>query len=146
MGSPSAFTTRPSHAADGRTAPATDVTSARQPRRTPSSGANGMSNAYGPENPMTSLGIFLPGASITTRAPTDIACSGGNLDHQTAHADDAAINLDAVEFVNLFGERLHGATGFCVRSVTCNAPVLTLCLPAPLIIALVLGKERFAKP
>jgi hypothetical protein len=65
----------------------------------------------------------------------------GNFHHQAADADDAPINLNAVEFVNLFGQRLHGATGNSVRSVTCNAPVLTLCLPAPLIIALVLGKE-----
>jgi len=75
IGSPSALTTRPSQPADGRTAPATDVTNARQPRRTPSKGAKGMSNAYGPEKPMTSLGIFLPGVSITTRAPTDMVCS-----------------------------------------------------------------------
>jgi hypothetical protein len=76
IGSPSALTTRPSHPADGRTAPATDVTSARQPRRTPSSGANGMRSALLPENPTTSHGIFLATVSITTRAPTDMACSG----------------------------------------------------------------------
>jgi hypothetical protein len=64
----------------------------------------------------------------------------GNLHHQPAHADDAAIDLDTVEFVNLLGERLHGANGLCVRLVTPNAPVLTLYLPAPLIIALVLGR------
>ena len=31
----------------------------------------------------------------------------GDFDHQAAHADDPAIDLDAVEFVDLFGERFH---------------------------------------
>jgi hypothetical protein len=35
-----------------------------------------MSSAYGPENPMTSLGMLFAGVSMTTRAPTDIACKG----------------------------------------------------------------------
>jgi hypothetical protein len=63
----------------------------------------------------------------------------GDFHHQPAHADNAAVDLDTVEFVNLLGQRLHGANGLCVRLVTRNAPVLTLYLPAPLIIALVLG-------
>ena len=72
-----ALTTRPSQAGDGRTAPRTADTTARQPRRTPSSGANGISSAWPPEKPTTSQGIGLGLAvSITTRAPTDMACSG----------------------------------------------------------------------
>ena len=31
----------------------------------------------------------------------------GDLDHQAAHADHAAIDIDAVDVVDLFGERLH---------------------------------------
>ena len=31
----------------------------------------------------------------------------GDLHHQPAHADDAAINIDAVEVGDLFGERFH---------------------------------------
>ena len=75
-----ALTTRPSQACDGRTAARTPDTTARQPRRTPSSGANGISSALPPEKPTTSQGIGtgLPWTrvSITTRAPTDMACSG----------------------------------------------------------------------
>ena len=52
-----ALTTRPSQACDGRTAARTDDTTARQPRRTPSSGANGISSAWLPEKPTTSQGI-----------------------------------------------------------------------------------------
>jgi hypothetical protein len=43
-----ALTTRPSHPSEGRTAPATELTIARQPRRTPSSAANGISKALAP--------------------------------------------------------------------------------------------------
>ena len=58
-------------------APATADTTARQPRRTPSSGANGISSAFVPVKPTTSQGIALaPAVSITTRAPTDIAWIG----------------------------------------------------------------------
>ena len=56
-----------------RTAARTCDTKARQPRRTPSSCANGISSALPPENPTTSHGIGLGGASISTRAPTNIA-------------------------------------------------------------------------
>ncbi len=69
-----ALTTRPSQPDEGRTAGATEVTTARQPRRTPSSAANGISSALAPENPTTSQGIMRPPASIVTRAPTDMAC------------------------------------------------------------------------
>ena len=31
----------------------------------------------------------------------------GDLDHQAAHADDAAIYIDAVDIADLFRERLH---------------------------------------
>jgi hypothetical protein len=140
IGSPSALTTRPSHPTDGRTAPGTAETRARHPRRTPSSGANGIKSAKGPENPTTSLGIFLPGVSIITRAPTDIACSGpATSNHQPAHADNAAVDLDAVKFVDLFGQRLHGAPAGKLQMVTFKLRVLTLYLPGPLIIASSLG-------
>jgi hypothetical protein len=51
------------------------VTTARQPRRTPSSAANGISSALAPENPTTSQEIALS-VSTTTRAPTDISWIG----------------------------------------------------------------------
>jgi hypothetical protein len=74
IGSPMALTTRPSQVGDGRTAPATELTTARQPRRTPSKGANGIRRAWGPEKPTTSQGIGRPlPLSMTTRAPTDMA-------------------------------------------------------------------------
>ena len=40
----------------------------------------------------------------------------GDLDHQPAHADDAAVDLDAVEFVDLFGQRFHDARPLAVRA------------------------------
>jgi hypothetical protein len=47
---------------------------ARQPRRTPSRPANGITTALLPLKPMTSEGMKrLPPVSITMRAPTDIA-------------------------------------------------------------------------
>ena len=50
---------------------------ARQPRRTPSSPANGITTALLPEKPITSDGMTrLPPVSITIRAPTDIAWIG----------------------------------------------------------------------
>ena len=77
MGSPMALTTRPSQRADGRTAAGTEVTTARQPRRTPSSAANGISKALAPVKPTTSHGMIGPApVSISTRAPTDMAWIG----------------------------------------------------------------------
>src|SRR5262245_10064938 len=61
--------------ADGRTAAGDALTMARQPRRTPSSAAKGISKALGPENPTTSQGIGAL-ASMTMRAPTDMAWIG----------------------------------------------------------------------
>jgi hypothetical protein len=54
-------------------APAAVVTTARQPRRTPSSAANGIASAWPPEKPTTSHGIFADPVSMVRRAPTDIA-------------------------------------------------------------------------
>src|SRR5207302_3405602 len=77
IGSPIALSTRPSHAADGRTWLAAFAITARQPRRTPSSPANGITTALLPVKPITSEGIArLAPVSITMRAPTDIACTG----------------------------------------------------------------------
>ena len=56
--------------------PGDDDTMARQPRRTPSSAANGMASACPPEKPTTSHGIGLPPVSMVNRAPTDIAWIG----------------------------------------------------------------------
>ena len=62
----------------------------------------------------------LPGVSMITRAPTIkkglwSGKSGGvapcDLNHQAAHVDDPAMYLDAVEFVKLFGQRLHAEIG-----------------------------------
>src|SRR5206468_7308186 len=77
IGSPSALTTRPSQAAEGRTWLAALAITALQPRRTPSSPANGITTALLPEKPITSQGIErLAPVSITSRAPTDIAWIG----------------------------------------------------------------------
>ena len=72
-----ALSTRPSQRSDGRTAPAEVDTTARQPRRTPSSAANGMANACLPAKPTTSHGIARPPSlSMVRRAPTDMAWIG----------------------------------------------------------------------
>jgi hypothetical protein len=72
-----ALTTRPSQAADGRTAAAVEVTMARQPRRTPSSGPNGINSALESLKPTTSQGMSrAPPVSMMTRAPTDMAWMG----------------------------------------------------------------------
>src|ERR1019366_1988310 len=73
-----ALATRPSQRSDGRMVPAAVATTARQPRRTPSSAAKGM-------------------ASVATGKT-----------HQPAHPDHAAIGLHAVEVGDLFGQGLHG--------------------------------------
>jgi len=57
--------------------PAAVATTARQPRRTPSSAANGMASAWPPVKPTTSHGIAGPmPVSIDSRAPTDMAWIG----------------------------------------------------------------------
>ncbi len=85
----------------------------------------------------------------------------GHLDHQPAHADDAAVDFDAVDIGNLFGEGFHGArSGACrfaagtpltvpgahtagektrkgrklALRLTGRGRTLTWCLPASLII------------
>jgi hypothetical protein len=71
------LTTRPSQAALGRAAAGAEVTSALQPRRTPSSGANGINSAFAPVKPTTSHGMKRPPpVSMITRAPTDMAWIG----------------------------------------------------------------------
>lgn len=77
IGSPMALTTRPSQEADGRTWLAALAITARHPRLTPSSPANGMTTALFPVKPITSQGMKrLPPVSITMRAPTDMAWIG----------------------------------------------------------------------
>ena len=71
-----ALTTRPSQPSLGRTAPAAVETTARQPRRTPSSAANGMANALLPEKPTTSQGTRASAVSMVSREPTDMAWIG----------------------------------------------------------------------
>jgi hypothetical protein len=56
--------------------PAAVDTTARQPRRTPSSAANGMASAWPPAKPTTSQGIRAGPVSMVNRAPTDIAWMG----------------------------------------------------------------------
>src|ERR1044071_3418576 len=145
-----ALSTRPSQVSVGRTAARTPETNARQPRRTPSSVANGISSACPPENPTTSQGIGPAGVSITTRAPTDIACSGPDTPtitqrtptprrrgprprppaHQAADPDHPAVNLRTVEFFDVLEQRPHKRWPFG----NVSALALTACLPASLII------------
>src|SRR6185437_7777296 len=73
----------------------------------------------------------------------------GDLDHEPTHADDAAVDLHAVEVAYLLGQGLHPArasahraagelTGLCRKlalRLTASVPPLTDGLPASLIIA-----------
>ena len=38
-----------------------------------------------------------------------------DLDHEAAHADDPAIDLDPVELADLFGQRFHDSSRIVVR-------------------------------
>ena len=82
---------------------------ARQPRRTPSSAPNGISRALAPAKPTTSQGIGRPlPVSIITRAPTDMAWIGPATSTISPRTPDhPAVNLDPVEFGDLFGQGLH---------------------------------------
>lgn len=83
----------------------------------------------------------LPPTSITMRAPTDIAQvnGAGDLDHQSAHTDNSAINIDGVDVADLFRERLHCANLWVSRFPRVR---LTPCLPASLIIAPLFSRLR----
>ena len=80
-------------AADGRTAPSTDVTSARQPRRTPSKEANGIRGVWSGKSDDLARNGFAgsfddyPGPD---RHGVQRSC---DLNHQAAHADDPSIDL-----------------------------------------------------
>ena len=105
-----ALTTRPSQPCDGRTAPGAADTTARQPRRTPSSGANGISSALRAGKADHLAGDRRGRAPVSiddARADRHRVERTRDLDHQAAHADDAAVDLDAVQFGDLFGQSLH---------------------------------------
>ena len=57
----------------------------------------------------------------------------GDLDHQAAHTHHAAINIDAIDVADLFGQSAFIAKTLSFRALA--ALPLTLCLPASLIIA-----------
>ena len=56
----------------------------------------------------------------------------GDLDHQTAHTDDASIGIDAIDVADLFRQGLHCET---LKFIDAGPVALTSCLPASLIIA-----------
>ena len=106
IGSPIALMTRPSHNGDGRTWLAALAMTARQPRRTPSRPANGITTALLPEKPMTSARDEAVAAGLDHDAGADRhrVDRAGDLDHQPAHADHAAIDIDAVDVADLLGQ------------------------------------------
>src|SRR5262249_10553901 len=86
----------------------------------------------------------------------------GDLHHQPAHADDAAIDVDAVEVADLLGQRLQGLA-FMLRPSSQNLASqnldcetlkfrrvwpdrLTSCLPASLIITSLSLVTECARP
>ncbi|MDE1972809.1 MAG: hypothetical protein KGI48_06485, partial [Hyphomicrobiales bacterium] len=59
----------------------------------------------------------------------------------------ATVDIDTVEFVDLFGQRFHGATAAADwKALVTAAPILTLYLPGTLIIASSLGIRGLAWP
>lgn len=125
--------------------PATVVTTARQTRRTHSEWREGHEQRVATRKSHDLARISLPGVSITTRAPTEIACNGPATSTIAAYADDAAVDDDTVEFADLLGESLHAANRrrtIRATMVTPGAAILTLYLPGPLIIASSLAARR----
>ncbi len=115
-------------------APAALAITARQPRRTPSRLPNGISTALAPAKPITSQGMIAVRAGLDhdPRADRHRVDRSGDLDHQAAHAHNAAINVDGIEVGDLLGERLHCEN---LKFPRIAAAPLTPCLPASLIIA-----------
>ena len=74
----------------------------------------------------------LPGLDRDARADRHGVDRPGDLHHQAAHPDHAAVDLDRVELLDLLGQRLHENR---LRSTLTRGPSLTACLPASLIIA-----------
>jgi hypothetical protein len=100
-----ALSTRPSQPCDGRTEPATEVTIARQPRRTPSSAPNGITKA----DHLTGDRAVIAGLDQQPRPDRHGVDRSRDLDHQPAHPDHPAVNLDPVELGDLFGQGFHVA-------------------------------------
>ena len=75
-----------------------------------------------PEKPTTSQGIGTgwpwPGLDHDAGADRHGVQRARDLDHQAAHADHAAVNLDAVEFLDLLEQSLHagGSAGNQLRA------------------------------
>jgi hypothetical protein len=105
-------------------APAAVVTTARQPRRTPSSAANGIASAWPPEKPTTSHGIFRrSGLDGQARADRHRVNRSSDLHHQSTHRDNAAVSLDAIYIDDLFGERLHRSAFSAGDAQAINLPL-----------------------
>ena len=102
-----ALITRPSQPGDGRTAAAPSDTMARQPRRTPSSARKRHQQriAAGKSDHLAGDRARLAGLDHDARADRHGMDRPRHLHHQAAHADDAAVDLDAVEFRDLFGAK-----------------------------------------
>ena len=119
---------------------------ARQPRRTPSSPANGITTALFPEKPITSQGMKRSAAGLDHDAGADRHRVDGtrDLDHQAAHADHPAIDIDAIDVADLFGQ-----SAFIAKTLSFDAfqaVPLTSCLPASLIIASLSLVTESARP
>ena len=112
------------------------ATTALQPRRTPSSGPNGISSALAPENPTTSQGIDpVLGLDRHPSADRHGMDRPGDLHHQAAHADDPAVDFDRVDLLGRSARRaLSWPSTRLARGMATEVSPLTSCLPASLII------------
>ena len=109
MGSPIALTTRPSQAADGRTwldgigndraAAAAHAFEAGERHH------DGI--VAGEADDLAGDEAVPAGVDHDARADRHRVDRTRDLHHQAANADDAAINIDAVDVADLFGQRLH---------------------------------------
>ncbi len=104
-----ALTTRPSHFGDGRTwLPALPIT-ARQPRLTPVKTGERHHHRIVAGEADHLAGDEAAAAGVDHDAGADAHGVNGTRDlhHQAAHADHPAVDVDAVDIADLFGQRLH---------------------------------------
>ncbi len=129
----------------GRTWLAALAITARQPRRTPSSAGERHHHGVvaGEADHLARDETVAAGFDHDAGADRHRMNGAGDLDHQAAHADHAAINIDAVDIADLLGERLHCEN---LKFPRFWGRPLTSCLPASLIIASLSLVTESARP
>ena len=104
-----ALSTRPSQRSDGRTALAELLTAraAAAPHTLKRAVGHGQSQSAGKADHLTRNTGAVAAVQRQARADRHGVNGPGDLDHQPAHADDPAINLDPVNIPDLLSQCLH---------------------------------------